>query len=76
MGVFIDISRSFNVNIFISDRMEGLVGDIQLLTLREWSRKHGVNNPYSEEYDYITAYKRNISPDSNGKWPRLEKDDR
>ena len=24
------------------------------------------------EYDYITAYKRNISPDSNGKWPKLE----
>ena len=75
MGVFIDISRSFNVNLPISDRMEGLVGDIQLLTLREWARKHGVNNPYSDEYDYITAYKRNISPDSNGKWPRLEKDE-
>lgn len=52
--------------------MEGLVGNIQLLTLREWARKHGVDNPYSDEYDYITAYKRNISPDSNGKWPRLE----
>ena len=50
---------------------------IQLLTLREWSRKYGVSNPYDDsEYDYITAYKRNISPDNNGKWPRLEKDDR
>ena len=47
--------------------------EIQLLTLREWSRKHGVDNPYDDsEYDYITAYKRNISPDSNGKWPKLE----
>ena len=50
---------------------------IQLLTLVEWSRKYGVSNPYDKsEYDYITAYRRNISPDSNGKWPRLEKDDR
>ena len=48
---------------------------IQLLTLREWARKHGVSNLYdNSEYDYIMAYKRNISPDSNGKWPRLEKD--
>ena len=47
--------------------------EIQLLTVREWARKHGVINPYDiSEYDYITAYKRNISPDSNGKWPRLE----
>ena len=50
---------------------------IQLLTLVEWSRRYGVSNPYDKsEYDYITAYRRNISPDSNGKWPRLEKDDR
>ena len=51
--------------------------EIQLLTVREWARKHGVINPYDiSEYDYITAYKRNISPDSNGKWPRLERSDR
>lgn len=56
--------------------MERLMGDIQLLTLREWARKNGVIDPYTDEYDYITAYKRNISPDSNGKWPRLEKNGR
>ena len=49
-----------------------MVGDIQLLTLREWSRKNGVTDPYNTTYDYITAYKRNISPDSNGQWPELE----
>ena len=50
---------------------------IQLLTLREWARKHGVENPYDvSEYDYVKAHKLNISPDNNGKWPRLEKDDR
>tara|TARA_R100000808_G_C2135815_1_gene144165 strand:+ start:319 stop:549 length:231 start_codon:yes stop_codon:yes gene_type:complete len=76
MGFFIGISRGFNADIPISYRMEGLMGDIQLLTLREWSRKHGVNNPYSDEYDYITAYKRNISPDSSGKWPRLDNNDK
>ena len=47
--------------------------NIQLLTVREWARKHGVINPYdTSEYDYITAYKRNITPDNSGKWPRLE----
>lgn len=72
MGFFVCISSGFNTYLSNYHRMEGLVGNIQLLTLREWARKHGVDNPYSDEYDYITAYKRNISPDSNGKWPRLE----
>ena len=63
---------SFNVNIPDYNRLELMVGDIQLLTLREWSRKNGVTDPYNTTYDYITAYKRNISPDSNGQWPELE----
>ena len=46
---------------------------IQLLTLREWARKYSVNNPYDTKYDYIQAYKRNMSPDKQGKWPKLEK---
>ena len=75
MGFFICISCSFNTYLSNYHRMERLMGDIQLLTLREWARKNGVIDPYTDEYDYITAYKRNISPDSNGKWPRLENDE-
>lgn len=45
--------------------------NIQLLTLQEWARKHGVANPYDKsEYDYIKAYKSNLSPDSDGNWPK------
>ena len=49
---------------------------IQLLTLTEWARKHGVDNPYDTEYDYIKAHKLNLSPDSNGNWPKLEEHDK
>ena len=46
---------------------------IQLLTLQEFARKYKIKDPYdTSEYDYIAAYKRNITPDSSGKWPRLE----
>ena len=45
----------------------------QLMTLQEWAHRYSVKNPYDKsEYDYITAYKRNISPDNNGNWPELE----
>ena len=47
---------------------------IQLMTLEGWARINKVANPYDKsEYDYITAYKRNISPDKHGNWPELEK---
>lgn len=53
-----------------------LTNGIQLMSLEEWSRMHKVANPYDKsKYDYITAYKRNISPDKHGNWPELEKDD-
>jgi hypothetical protein len=46
---------------------------IQLMSLEEWARMHKVANPYDKsEYDYITAYKRNISPDKHGNWPELD----
>ena len=49
---------------------------IQLLTLREWSRKWGVSNPYdNSEYDYLKAYRTNVVPDSDGNWPELEDDE-
>ena len=48
---------------------------IQLLTLNEWSRKYGVN-PYDKSgYDYMYAYHHNLSPDEDGNWPKIEKDD-
>ena len=46
---------------------------IQLMSLQEWAHRYGVKNPYDKsKYDYITAYKRNISPDKHGNWPELE----
>ena len=45
--------------------------NIQLLTLNEWSRKYGVN-PYDKSgYDYMYAYKHNITPDKDGNWPKI-----
>ena len=46
---------------------------IQLLTIREWARKHGVIIPYdTSEYDYLKAYRTNVVPDYDGNWPELE----
>ena len=48
---------------------------IQLLTLTEWARKYGVN-PYDKSgYDYMYAYKNNLSPDKDGNWPKIEEED-
>ena len=45
--------------------------NIQLLTLQEFARKYGIKNPYDRsEYDYIHAYKNNITPDIDGNWPK------
>ena len=45
----------------------------QLMTLQEWAHRYSVKNPYDKsEYDYIAAYKRNLSPDKHGNWPELE----
>ena len=48
--------------------------NIQLLTLNEWARKYGVNPYDNSEYDYMYAYKHNLSPDKDGNWPKIEKD--
>ena len=46
--------------------------NIQLLTLNEWARKYGVTNPYDKsEYDYMYAYKHNLTPDKDGNWPKI-----
>jgi hypothetical protein len=43
---------------------------IQLLTLREFALKYGIKDPYdTSEYDYIHAYRHNITPDIDGNWP-------
>ena len=46
---------------------------IQLYNLVEFARKYGIVNPYDKsEYDYIYAWKHNITPDKHGNWPELE----
>ena len=50
--------------------------NIQLLTLQEFARKYGIKNPYDKsDYDYIYAYKNNITPDINGNWPKRRDND-
>jgi hypothetical protein len=48
-----------------------MVNKIQLLTLQEFARKYGIKDPYDKsEYDYVYAYKNNITPDMDGNWPK------
>ena len=48
--------------------------NIQLLTLQEYARKYGINNPYDKTtYDYQAAWQNNASPDSDGNWPKKYK---
>ena len=49
---------------------------IQLLTLQEWARKYGVKDPYDKsEYDWVWAYRNNITPNVNGQWPTRDNND-
>ena len=48
----------------------------QLLTLQQFARKYGIKDPYDKsEYDYIAAYYNNITPDTDGNWPKGRDDD-
>ena len=48
--------------------------NIQLYNLVDFARKYNIDNPYDKsEYDYIYAWKNNITPNEHGIWPKQPK---
>ena len=47
--------------------------NIQLFNLTEFAKKYNIADPYDKsEYDYIYAWRHNITPDKDGIWPKQD----